>query len=177
MKKIITLLFCGAWALTSLAQSELSGKALLGGLRARNIGPATMSGRITDIDVVQGKPEIIYVGTAGGGVWKSVSGGTTFRPVFDDYAQSIGKVTIDQSNPETIWVGTGESWVRNSVGIGTGLYKSTNGGTSWDLVGLADSEHISDILVHPKDGNIVYVGVQGHLWNANSERGIYKTTD
>ncbi len=176
MKNAIVIFFCLLIVQVN-AQTELSGKAILGGLRARSIGPAVMSGRISDIEVVKSKPEIIYVGTAGGGVWKSVSGGTTFRPVFDDYAQSIGKVTVDPNNPETVWVGTGEPWVRNSVGVGNGLYKSTNGGTSWEFVGLKDSEHISDIIVHPKDGNIVYVGVQGHLWNSNEERGVFKTTD
>jgi photosystem II stability/assembly factor-like uncharacterized protein len=159
------------------AQTELSGKAILGGLRARSIGPAVMSGRITDIEVMPGKPEVMYIGTAGGGVWKSVSGGTTLRPVFDEYAQSIGKVTIDPTNTETVWVGTGEPWVRNSVGIGTGLYKSMNGGTSWEFIGLGNSEHISDIHVNPSDGSTVYVGVQGQLWSANEERGVFKTTD
>ncbi len=177
MKKVVVTLIAFALTIQVWSQTELSGKTLLAGLRARSIGPAVMSGRITDIDVVLSKPETIYVGTAGGGLWKSVSGGTTFRPIFNDYAQSIGKITIDQSNPEIIWAGTGESWVRNSVGVGTGLYKSINGGTSWELVGLADSEHISDILVHPKDGNTVYVGVQGHLWGSNQERGVFKTTD
>jgi photosystem II stability/assembly factor-like uncharacterized protein len=177
MKRTILLFACVALILKGSAQSELSGKTILAGLRARSIGPAVMSGRITDIDVVTNKPEVMYVGTAGGGVWKSISGGTTFRSIFDDYAQSIGKVTIDQSNPEIVWVGTGESWVRNSVGIGTGLYKTTNGGTTWEFAGLGDSEHISDILVHPKDGNIVYVGVQGHLWGPNTERGVFKTSD
>ncbi len=178
MKKIQLLLLCLVLvASQGWAQTELSIKALLGDMRARSIGPAVMSGRITDIDVVTSKPEVIYIGSAGGGVWKSISAGTTFRPVFDDHTMSIGKVTIDQSNPETVWVGTGESWVRNSVAIGTGLYKTTNGGTSWEFVGLKDSQHISDILVHPKDGNIVYVGVQGHLWGPNQERGVFKTID
>jgi photosystem II stability/assembly factor-like uncharacterized protein len=177
MKKIFTLTIALiSWCAASHAQ-EISGKALLGGLRARSVGPATMSGRIADLDVVNKKPEIIYVGTAGGGVWKSVSAGASFRPVFDDFTQSIGKVTIDQNHPDTVWVGTGEPWVRNSVGVGTGVYKTINGGTSWEFVGLKDSEHISDIIIHPTDGNIVYVGAQGHLWGPNQERGVFKTTD
>lgn len=159
------------------AQTEMSGKALLGGLRARHIGPATMSGRIADIEVVNRKPTIIYVGAAGGGVWKSVSAGADFRPVFDDYTMSIGKVTLDQNHPDTVWVGTGEPWVRNSVSVGNGVYKTVNGGTSWEFMGLKDTEHISDIIIHPKNGNTVYVGAQGHLWNANAERGVFKTTD
>jgi photosystem II stability/assembly factor-like uncharacterized protein len=176
MKKIISSIILLSCAFVTQAQ-EISGKAILGGLRARAIGPATMSGRIADLDVVNAKPEIIYVGTAGGGVWKSISGGASFRPVFDDHSQSIGKVTIDQNNPDTVWVGTGEPWVRNSVGVGTGVYKTTNGGTTWEFVGLKDSEHISDIIVHPNDGNTVYVAAQGHLWGPNEERGVFKTTD
>lgn len=150
---------------------------MLGDLRARSIGPAIMSGRIADIDVVNKKPQVIWVGTAGGGVWKSISGGASFRPVFDDYTQVIGKVTIDQKHPDTVWVGTGEPWVRNSVGVGNGVYKTYNGGTSWEFVGLKDSERISDIIIDPRDGNTVYVGAQGKLWSANQERGVFKTTD
>ncbi len=175
--RILVLVACTFSTLSIYAQTEMSGKALLGGLRARHIGPATMSGRISDIEVVNRKPMIIYVGSASGGVWKSVSAGANFRPVFDDYTMSIGKVTLDQSHPDTVWVGTGESWVRNSVSVGTGVYKSVNGGTTWELMGLKDSEHISDIIIHPKNGNTVYVGAQGHLWNANAERGVFKTTD
>ena len=178
MKNILLILIvCTFSSFTTQAQTEMSGKSLLGGLRARQIGPATMSGRISDIEVVNRKTTILYVGTAGGGVWKSVSAGANFRPVFDDYTMSIGKVTLDQNHPDTVWVGTGEPWVRNSVGVGTGLYKSVNGGTSWEFMGLKDSEHISDIIIHPKNGNVVYVAAQGHLWNANAERGVFKTTD
>lgn len=154
-----------------------SGKALFGGLSARQIGPATMSGRISSIAVVPGQSEIIYVGAAGGGVWKSVTGGTVFRPIFDDHTQSIGKVAIDPSNTETVWVGTGEPWVRNSVSVGTGLYKSVNGGNDWQFMGLKESERISDIIVHPTNSDIVYVAVLGHLWDAHEERGVFKTVD
>ncbi len=176
MKKIIICFSSLAFTVSAFAQ-DFSGKALLGGLRARSIGPATMSGRIADIAVVNKKPTVMYVGAASGGVWKSISAGANFRPVFDDYTMSIGKITIDQNHPDTVWVGTGEPWVRNSVGVGTGLYKSINGGTAWEFMGLKDSEHISDIVIHPRDGNTVYVAAQGHLWNANAERGVFKTTD
>jgi photosystem II stability/assembly factor-like uncharacterized protein len=177
MKKFILTLVVALSASAGWSQSEVTGKALFSGLRARHIGPSVMSGRISDIEVVNKKPQVIYVGTAGGGVWKSISAGANFRPVFDDYTMSIGKITLDQNHPDTVWVGTGEPWVRNSVGVGTGLYKTTNGGTSWEFMGFKDSEHISDILISPTDGNTVYVGVQGQLWSANQERGVYKTTD
>lgn len=146
-------------------------------LYARQIGPAVMSGRVSSLAAVDSKPEIIYVGSAGGGVWKSVSGGVAFRPIFDDYPQSIGKVTVDQRQPETVWVGTGEPWVRNSVSIGNGVYKSTDGGTSWSHLGLEATERISDIVVNPLHSDTVYVAALGHLWNANADRGVFKTTD
>ncbi|MEW6456277.1 MAG: glycosyl hydrolase [Acidobacteriota bacterium] len=148
-----------------------------GDIKARCIGPAAMSGRITDIDCVQGDPRIIYVGTAGGGIWKSLNGGTTFTPLFEKYTMSIGCITIDQSNSDTVWAGTGEINVRNTVSVGTGLYKTLDGGKNWEFVGFKDSERISEVIVHPKDSKIVYVGVLGHLWNSNEERGVYKTTD
>ncbi len=148
------------------------------GLAARPIGPATMSGRVASVDaVVENGRVTVYVGSAGGGVWKSVNGGTTFKPVFDKYTQSIGAVAIDPSNPKTVWVGTGESWLRNSVSVGTGVYKSIDGGDNWEFVGLPDSERIARIIVDPKDGNTVYVAATGHAWDANAERGVFKTTD
>src|SRR5271167_2432540 len=150
------------------------------GLSARPIGPAVMGGRIADIVAVQEgqHPLTIYVGAASGGVWKSVDGGTTFKPVFDKQPSlSIGSLAIDPSNPQTVWVGTGESWVRNSVSVGTGIYRSRDGGDNWEVLGLRDSEHISRIVVHPKDSNTVYACALGHLWNSNTERGVFKTTD
>lgn len=148
-----------------------------GGLRARAIGPATMSGRVAAIDAVAEDPLTIYVGAASGGVWKSEDGGITFDPIFDDHDQSIGAVRIDPSDPETVWVGTGESWTRNSVSVGRGLYKTSDGGSSWEFKGLADSERIARIRINPDDGDTVYVCATGRLWSAGEERGVYKTTD
>ena len=151
--------------------------SLFGDIKARNIGPAVMSGRITDIAVVESDINIIYVGTAGGGVWKSKSGGITFKPVFDKFTMAIGCVTIDPKNPDIVWVGTGETNMRNSVSIGTGIYKTVDGGKSWKHMGLSDSERISEILVDPRNSDVVYAAVPGHLWDANTERGLYKTID
>jgi photosystem II stability/assembly factor-like uncharacterized protein len=148
-----------------------------GGLEARPIGPAATGGRIAAIDAVAEEPLTVFVGSAGGGVWRSRDGGTTFRPVFDEHAQSIGAVAIDPGNPKTVWVGTGESWTRNSVGVGDGIYRSTDGGDHWERLGLEHSERIARIQVHPKDGNTVYACVTGHLWDDSEERGVYKTTD
>lgn len=162
----------------SLAQpGSLKGNTLFGSIRARHIGPAVMSGRISTVDIVNCKPEIMYVGSAGGGIWKSNSAGGSFMPVFDDHTMSIGVITIDQQHPDTVWVGTGETWVRNSVSVGTGIYRSINGGTTWEFKGLEDSEHISEIIINKKDPNILIVGVLGHLWNDSQERGVYRTRD
>ncbi len=150
---------------------------VLAGLAPRPIGPAVMSGRIAAIAGVAGDPVTLYVGSAGGGVWKSDDGGTTFKPVFDQHPQSIGAIAVDPSNPKTVWVGTGETWVRNSVSVGLGIYKSTDGGDHWTLVGLKDSERIAKVVVHPTQSDVVYVCVTGHLWDGNDERGVYQTTD
>jgi photosystem II stability/assembly factor-like uncharacterized protein len=148
-----------------------------GGLQARSIGPAVMSGRIAAIDAVPEEPLTIYVGAASGGVWRSKDGGVAWKPVFDEHAQSIGAIAIDPKNPKTVWVGTGESWTRNSTSVGDGLYKSTDGGDSWQRVGLENSERIARIQVSPADGNTVWVCATGHLWDSHEERGVYKTTD
>ena len=151
----------------------------ISGLGARNIGSATMSGRITSLDGVrEGQRLTLYVGSASGGVWKSMNGGTTFKPVFDKQpVQSIGAVTVDPKNPKTIWVGTGESWTRNSVSVGDGVYRSTDGGDNWTNMGLKESERISKILVDPSSSNTVYVCVPGKLWSDSDERGVFRTTD
>jgi len=148
-----------------------------GGLTARALGPGTMSGRIAAIDAVPTDPLTIYVGTASGGVWKSIDGTNTFKPIFDEHTQSIGAVSVDPTDPKIVWVGTGESWTRNSVSIGDGVYKSTDGGDNWTKMGLGDSERISRIQIDSKNHDTVFVCATGHLWNANEERGVFKTTD
>lgn len=151
----------------------------ISGLGARNIGSAAMSGRVAALDAVQeGKRLTVYIGAASGGVWKSVNGGTTYKPVFDKQSlQSIGAITIDLKNPKTVWVGTGEAWTRNSTSVGDGVYKSTDGGENWTHMGLKESERISKIVVDPTDSNTVYVCALGKLWSDGDERGLYKTTD
>ena len=151
----------------------------ISGLGARNIGSAAMSGRIAALAAVQEKGRLtLYVGAASGGVWRSLNGGTTFKPMFDQQpVQSIGAVAIDPSNPKTVWVGTGEAWTRNSASIGDGIYKSTDAGENWTNMGLKDSERIAKIIVDPKDGNTVYACVPGKLWSDSDERGVFKTTD
>jgi photosystem II stability/assembly factor-like uncharacterized protein len=151
----------------------------ISGLGARNIGSAVMSGRIAALTAVKENGRItVYVGAASGGVWKSVNGGTTFKPMFDKQtAQSIGAVAIDPKSPKTIWAGSGESWTRNSVSIGDGIYKSIDGGENWTNMGLKESERIAKILIDPNDGNTVYACVPGKLWSDSEDRGLYKTTD
>jgi photosystem II stability/assembly factor-like uncharacterized protein len=151
----------------------------ISGLPARNIGSAEMSGRIAALaGVKEDGHTTLYVGSASGGVWKSVDGGSNFRPIFDrQTTQSIGSIAIDPSNSKNVWVGTGESWARNSVSMGDGIYKSTDGGDNWTNVGLPDSERIAKILVDPKDGNTVYACATGHAFNDSPDRGVYKTND
>src|ERR1039457_2343658 len=148
-----------------------------GDIVARQIGPATMSGRISAIDALDNNPAVVYIGAASGGIWKSKNYGTTFKPVFDKYIQSIGAIRIDQNHPDTVWVGTGEVWVRNSVSVGDGIYRTKNGGDTWEKMGLEKTERIGKIIVHPKNPDIVFVAALGPLWNSSTDRGLYKTTD
>ena len=165
---------------TVAAAGEPVDSGAISGLGIRNVGSATMSGRIAAVAAhVESDGKVtLFVGAASGGVWKSQDGGTTFKPVFDrESVQSIGAITIDPSNPKIIWVGTGESWTRNSVSIGDGVYKSTDGGETWTNMGLPNSERITRILVHPKNGNIVFACAPGKLWSDSGDRGLYRTTD
>ena len=148
------------------------------GLHFRSIGPASMSGRISDLAVYEANPAIFYVGTAHGGVWKTTSAGAMFEPQFQDMGlMSIGDVTVSQKDPNLVWVGTGESNNRQSSSWGDGVYKSTDGGKTWRHMGLRESRHINRIVIDPEDNNIVFVAATGPLWGAGGERGVYKSTD
>ncbi|MFG0320567.1 MAG: WD40/YVTN/BNR-like repeat-containing protein, partial [Planctomycetota bacterium JB042] len=148
------------------------------GLKMRSIGPALMSGRIADLAIDPVKPNTWYVAVGSGGVWKTVNAGTTWTPIFDDHGSySIGCVTIDPSDRHTIWVGTGEAVGGRHVGFGDGVYRSRDGGKSFENVGLKESEHVAKIVVDPRDPDVVWVAAQGPLWSSGGERGLYRTTD
>jgi photosystem II stability/assembly factor-like uncharacterized protein len=150
----------------------------LSGLQLRAIGPATMSGRIVDLAAVEGEPWTFYVASATGGVWKTTNNGTTFEPVFyREATHSVGDVAVHAAHPEIVWVGTGERANRQSSSWGDGVYKSTDAGETWTNMGLRDSHHIGRIALHPRNPDIVYVAAMGHLWGANDERGLYRSTD
>ena len=176
-----SILLTSAAALVAFpADAQSFDSAAVSGLGVRNIGSATMSGRIA---AVAGRQEsdgkvTLLIGSASGGVWKSEDGGTTFKPVFDKQpVKSIGAVAFDPTNRDVYWVGTGESWTRNSVSIGDGVYKSIDRGETWTRMGLPNVERITRIIVHPRNGNIVYVCAPGPLWGDSPDRGLYKTTD
>lgn len=151
---------------------------LVKNMKLRNIGPGGMSGRVTAIDAVHSNPDIMYVGTASGGLWKSTSGGIKWTPIFDkELTSSIGSVAIQQSNPSVIWVGTGEGNPRNSLNGGFGIYKSLDAGRSWTSMGLEKTRHIHRVVIDTTNPNIVYVAAIGSPWGEHSERGVYKTTN
>lgn len=162
-------------ASSSTAKEE---KLSLEGLKLRNVGPAFLSGRIADIALHPDDPSIWYVAVGSGGVWKTENAGTTWTPIFDkEVSYSIGCLTIDPNNPNTIWVGTGENVGGRHVAYGDGVYKSEDGGSSWKNMGLKASEHISEIIVHPDNPDVIWVAAQGPLWNSGGERGLYKSVD
>lgn len=159
-------------------EEDLMSPGTFSGLALRNIGPALMSGRISDIAVHPEDRSVWYVTVACGGVWKTVNAGTTWTPIFDDQpSYSIGCVAIDPLNPFTVWVGTGENNSQRSVGYGDGVYKSLDGGKHWKRMGLENSGHTGKILIDPRDSKVVYVAAQGPLWSAGGDRGLYKTVD
>ncbi|WP_281980385.1 WD40/YVTN/BNR-like repeat-containing protein [Tenacibaculum mesophilum] len=175
MKNLFYLLFI-TFSCTTFSQ-EFS-MDLVKNMKPRNIGPGGMSGRVTAIDVVESNPDIMFVGTASGGIWKSTSGGIKWEPIFDkEVTASIGALAIQQSNPSVIWAGTGEGNPRNSLNGGYGIFKSLDGGRSWKSMGLEKTRHIHRVVIHPDNPDIVYVGAIGSPWGEHKERGVYKTTN
>ncbi len=165
------------YAIVPLHAQQLS-MDLVKDMKPRNIGPGGMSGRVTAIDVVNNNPDIMYVGTASGGLWKTTGGGIKWDPVFDkESTGSIGAVAIQQSNPSVIWVGTGEGNPRNSLNGGFGVYRSLDAGRTWQSMGLEKTRHIHRIIIDPTDPNVVYVGAIGSPWGEHPERGVFKTSD
>ena len=169
-----TVLLASILALNVFAQPAHD--AALKNLKFRFIGPAIMGGRIDDFAVVESDPRIIYVATASGGIFKTVNGGVTWEPIFDDQPTStIGDIALAPSDPSILWVGSGEPNNRQSSSWGNGVYKSMDAGRTWTSTGLKDTHHIGRVVIHPTDPNIVYIAAQGHLWGPNKERGVYKT--
>ena len=171
-----------AWASLLLLGASAAGagerEAALSGMKFRSIGPALMSGRIGDFAVDPNRPHRLFAAVSSGGVWKSDNGGTTWKPVFDgEGSYSIGCVELDPSNTNVVWVGTGENNSQRSVSFGDGVYRSRDGGQSWDHLGLEESEHIGMIAIDPRDSDVVYVAAQGPLWRSGGHRGLYKTVD
>ena len=179
--RLLTLLAAGL-SFTALAAEPPAApavtEAMLKGLKARSIGPATMGGRVSDIAIDPRNPNVFYLGLATSGVWKSANNGVSFEPVFDDQpVQSIGAVAVAPSDPDIVWVGTGEGNDRNSSGWGHGLYRSTNAGAQWQNVGLTNSRAIRHLVIHPTNADLVYVAAAGSLWAEGGERGLYRTAD
>lgn len=172
------------WLLVVALVASLPGYALAQGkdpladLHFRNIGPAIAGGRVTAVQGVPSRPQLIYAGTAGGGVWKSINGGASWKPIFTHEATaSIGAISVAPSAPESIWVGTGESNLRSDVRDGDGVYFSSDGGAHWRFMGLKHAGQIAKILIDPNDHNVVYVAVLGNAWKPNRQRGVFRTTD
>ncbi|MFC1493475.1 WD40/YVTN/BNR-like repeat-containing protein, partial [candidate division KSB1 bacterium] len=165
-------------AVSGMSYSQTADPSMIKDFKWREIGPANMGGRISDIEALENNPKIIYAAAATGGLWKSVNAGTTWEPIFDDNPIiSIGDIAVCQQDPDIIYVGTGEANGRNSSPWGGGVYKSEDAGQTWKFTGLKDTHHIGRILIDPKNKNVVYVAALGHLWGENEERGLYKTTN
>lgn len=183
MKILLSIAFLVALSSLTLHAAEkdqdgLMNDKLFASMKLRNIGPAYMSGRIADIEVDSENPSTWYVAVGSGGVWKTDNGGITFKPIFDSEAvYSTGDVTIDPSNSNIIWVGTGENNGGRHLSFGDGVYRSLDAGKTWENMGLKESEHISDIIIHPTDSNTVWVSSQGPLWSKGGQRGLFKTTN
>ncbi|MBT8219443.1 MAG: hypothetical protein KJP00_06450, partial [Bacteroidia bacterium] len=175
MKKIYLLPFILVLSLPFLLAQDKD-DPFFGDMKPRNIGPAGMSGRINAIDVILKNPDHIFIGTASGGVWKSENGGTSWKPIFqNEETCAVGAIAVDQQNPNILWVGTGEGNPRNSLSGGYGLYKSIDGGRSWNHLGLEKTRHIHRVILHPTNSDVAWIAAIGAPWGEHKERGVYKT--
>ncbi len=173
-----TVVLASIAILSALGVAQSDAELALQAIKPRELGPVNMGGRISSLAVYENDPRIYYVGTASGGVWKTVSAGTRFEPVFQyENTVALGALAVDQSNPDRVWIGTGEQNSRNSSSWGDGVYRSEDGGKSWQHMGLNGTRHISKIVLHPKNKDTIYVGALGNLWGPDAERGLFKTTD
>ena len=188
MKILRVIQLCGLFFISQLLGSSPKDEAKksdyyldeisLGAFKFRSIGPALTSGRISDFAINPGNIHEYYVAVSSGGVWKTINNGVTYKPIFDQQGSySIGCVTLDPNNPHVVWVGTGENNNQRSVAYGDGVYRSQDGGESWEHMGLKESEHIAKIIVDPDNSNTVYVAAIGPLWSEGGDRGVYKSTD
>ncbi len=187
MKRLLLLMFAFLLLMPIEANSQRkrnqkdnskNQKVSLNAFKFRNVGPAFLSGRIADIAIHPDNENVWYVAVGSGGVWMTNNAGTTWNPIFDSQpTYSTGSITIDPSNPSIIWVGTGENVGGRHVAYGDGVYRSADGGKTWKNMGLKKTEHISEIIVHPDNSDVVYVAAQGPLWSSGGERGLYKTMD
>jgi photosystem II stability/assembly factor-like uncharacterized protein len=177
------MIFCACTLLSifvfsDITSAQVSAEDLFKDMRWRNLGPANMGGRVVDFEAVENDFKKVFLASASGGVWKSVNGGTTWKPIFENYASaSIGDIAISQRDPDIIWVGTGEANNRNSVAWGDGIYRSTDGGDTFTNRGLESTHQIARVVIHPRDENTVYAAAIGHLWGLSGDRGLFKTTD
>lgn len=176
--RLVTVLLCLillAWSSTPTLGQE---SKTFDPLAWRSIGPAIFAGRVADVEGVPGNPKVVYVASASGGLWKTTNGGMNWEPIFERQGTlSLGDIAVDPKNPEVIWAGTGEGNPRNSVSFGDGVYKSTDGGKTWQHLGLRETMYITRILIHPQNSDIAFVGALGHAFGPNEERGVFLTTD
>jgi len=165
-------------SIATTAEAQMLDSLTLTGFHWRTVGPANFEGRVADIAGIPSPSKTFFVATAGGGIWKTTNAGVTFRPVFDNYpVVSMGALAIAPSDTMQVWAGTGEQNSRNTIEPGGGIYKSTDGGLTWKLMGLEKTQHIGRIAVNPTNPNIIYVAALGAAWKSNPERGLYKTED
>ncbi len=176
--RILAVLGGATVLLSAAAQAQTIDSASIAGMKWRELGPAIFEGRTSDVVGIPGPSKTLFAATAGGGVWKTMNNGITWRPVFDDKrVVSLGMLAIAPSDTQQVWLGTGEPNSRNTIEAGAGIYKSTDGGIHWTFMGLEKTQHIGRVVVHPRDPNTVYVAALGAAWKSNADRGLYKTTD